>query len=114
MEKENLLAKLKEEKRVAIEYQERRHSQWQENYELYRDIIETNALTQRQTLNIPIMKETIKTVKSRIDEPPDVEFDCLDEGTDARNKEIIINELWKDDAEKQNFEAIDILEKNNV
>ena len=114
MEKENLLAKLKEEKRVAIEYQERRHSQWQENYELYRDIIETNALTQRQTLNIPVMKETIKTVKSRIDEPPDVEFDCLDEGTDARNKEIIINELWKDDAEKQNFEAIDILEKNNV
>ena len=114
MEKISLLAKLKEEKRVAIEYQKRRHAQWQENYELYRDIVETNALTQRQALNIPIMKETIKTVKSRIDEPPDVEFDCLEDGAEARDKEIVINEMWKDDSDKQNFDSIDILEKNNV
>jgi len=109
-----LLAKLKAEKEAAIKFQERRHTAWRETYELYRDIVETNELTQRQEVNIPIMRETKKTLLSDIDEPPDVIFDCLEKGDEAREKEIYINEIWQDDYDKCNFEGIDILEKNNV
>jgi len=109
-----LLAKLKAEKEAAVKFQKRRHTAWRETYELYRDIVETNELTQRQEVNIPIMRETKKTLLSDIDEPPDVIFDCLEKGDEAREKEIYINEIWQDDYDKCNFEGIDILEKNNV
>ena len=109
-----LLAKLKEEKRVDVEFQKRRHSQWNSTYALYRDIVETNELTQRQEVNIPIMKETKKTLLSKVDEPPDVVFDCLEKGVAGREKEIVINEIWQDDSDKCNFQGIDIMEKNNV
>jgi hypothetical protein len=114
MENSALLIKLKEEKRVDIEFQKRRHSQWNETYNLYRDIVETNELTQRQEVNIPIMKETKKTLLSRIDEPPDVVFDCLEKDIAGRDKEIVINEIWQEDSDECNFEGIDIMEKNNV
>ena len=114
MDNDDLISKLNKEKEVAIEYQKRRHDQWKETYEFYRDIVETNDLTQRQEVNIPIMKETKKTLMSRIDDPPDVVFDCLEKGEGGREKEIIVEEIWQDDFDKCNFEAIDILEKNNV
>jgi len=114
MDNESLLVKLAEEKRVAIEFQRRRHDAWGEIYNLYRDIVETNELTQRQEVNIPIMKETKKTLLSRIDEPPDVVFDCLESDIAGREKEIVINEIWQEDYNKCNFEGIDIMEKNNV
>ncbi len=114
MDNLSLLVKLKEEKRVAIDFQKRRHSQWNETYSLCRDIIETNELTQRQEVNIPIMKETKKTLLSRIDEPPDVVFDCLEKDVAGREKEIVINEIWQEDSDKNNFQGIDIMEKNNV
>lgn len=114
MDNTSLLVKLKEEKRVDIDFQKRRHSQWNETYNLFRDIVSTNELTQRQEVNIPIMKETKKTLLSRVDEPPDVVFDCLEEGVEGREKEIVINEIWQEDADKCNFPGIDIMEKNNV
>lgn len=114
MDNATLLIKLKKEKDAAIKSQKRRHEAWEEIYALYRDIVETNELTQRQEVNIPIMKETKKTLLSRIDDPPDVVFDCLETGPAGREKEIVLNEKWKDDFEQLNFEGIDILEKNNV
>jgi hypothetical protein len=114
MDNISLLAKLKSEKDTDIKYQSRRHEAWRDIYNLYRDIVETNELTQRQEVNIPIMKETKKTLLSRIDEPPDVVFDCLEKGPAGREKEIVINEKWRDDFETDNYEGIDILEKNNV
>jgi len=114
MDNISLLVKLKEEKRVSIEFQKRRHDTWNEIYNLYRDIVPTNELTQRQEVNIPIMKETKKTLLSRIDEPPDVVFDCLERDVAGREKEIVINEIWQEDSNKCNFEGIDIMEKNNV
>lgn len=108
------LTKFKAEKTAGINYQKRRHEQWRDTYDLYRDIVHINALTQRQAVNIPIMKETKRTLLSRTDEPPSVFFDCLEEGEKGREKEIVINEQWQDDYDRCNFEAIDILEKNNV
>jgi len=117
MDNETLTLKLQAETQAGEEYQKRRHQQWQDTYNLYRDIIETNALTQRQAVNIPIMKETKKTLLSRIDDAPNIKFYCLEDGKktiDAKTKEININELWNDDSNTNNYEAIDILEKNSV
>ncbi len=40
---------------------ESRHPQWTLNYELYRDTVIINRLTQRQSVNVPYMKKTLKT-----------------------------------------------------
>ncbi len=53
-----------------LKFRERRHPQWTENYELYRDTVITNCLTQRQSVNVPFMKETIKTILANIDDAP--------------------------------------------
>jgi hypothetical protein len=37
-------------------FRERRHSQWALNYELSRDTVIVNRLTQRQSVNVPYMK----------------------------------------------------------
>lgn len=42
-------------------WRERRHPQWTLNYELYRDTVIINRLTQRQSVNVPYMKKTLKT-----------------------------------------------------
>jgi hypothetical protein len=42
-------------------WRERRHWQWTLNYELYRDTVIVNRLTQRQSVNVPCMKKTLKT-----------------------------------------------------
>ena len=43
-------------------WRERRHQQWTENYQLYRDTVITNRLTQRQSVNVPLIKATIRTL----------------------------------------------------
>ena len=69
------MMKLKAEGTSASELQNRKHKDWDDNYELYRNKVKTNRLTQRQAVNIPLMKETVKTQLSAIDDPPEVEFD---------------------------------------
>ena len=105
------MEKLLSEKKVAREFQKRRHADWDENYELYRNKVQTNRLTQRQAVNIPLMKETIKTLLSKIDEAPTVSFKEL---SGNREKEIIIEEKWNSDYERLNFEGIDIQDKKTV
>jgi hypothetical protein len=39
---------------------DRRHDQWTTNDRLYRDTVITNRLTQRQIVNVPLMKATIR------------------------------------------------------
>ena len=56
------------EKKSALDLRERRHQDWDDNYLLYRGKVKINRLIQRQAVNIPLMKETIKTLLSRIDE----------------------------------------------
>lgn len=111
IEPDSLLGKLLREKRTGIEFQERKHTDWNENYELVRGKIKTNRLTQRQAVNIPLMKETEKTILSRIDDPPDVEWKEL--GGDEQ-KELYYQEIWNDQFRKGKFEWKDILDKKNV
>ncbi|NCN28251.1 hypothetical protein GW915_11830, partial [bacterium] len=69
---------LEKNRQSAFDFQKRRHDDWLENYQLYRDKVVINRLTQRQSVNVPLMKETIKTLLARIDDAPDVFFDDQD------------------------------------
>ena len=108
---DDLIIRLVAEKKVATDFQERRHEQWNENYELYRNKVKTNRLTQRQAVNIPLMKETVKTLLSKIDDPPDMSFQDLDGDTE---KEIVCQEMWESDIDRINFEGIDLQDKKTV
>lgn len=105
------LTKLLNEKKSAREFQLRKHSDWNENYELYRNKVKTNRLTQRQTVNVPLMKETIKTLLSKVDDAPTVTWREL---SGDQMKEIIYQQKWDDEYKEENLELKDILDKKNV
>ena len=105
------LEKLYAEKNGANELQLRKHDDWNSNYELYRNKVRTNRLTQRQAVNIPLMKETIKTLLSRIDEAPNIEWQEI--GGDEE-KELIYQEVWNENYKQNKFELVDVLDKKNV
>jgi len=108
---DTLMERLIAEKTSATELQERKHEDWKDNYELYRNKIKTNRLTQRQAVNIPLMKETIKTLLSKIDDAPNV--DWQERGGDE-NKEIIYQEVWDANFRENKLELTDVLDKKNV
>lgn len=105
------MQKLKRERDSAREHQERRHEDWNETYELYRNKVRTNRLTQRQSVNLPLMKETVKTILSKIDDPPQVDWK---ERSSDEMKEIIFQEIWNEQYKKQKLDWVDILDKKNV
>lgn len=105
------LTKLETERKAAVELQERKHLDWDDNYLLYRNKVKTNRLTQRQAVNIPLMKETIKTMLSKIDEAP--EIDWKDRGGDQQ-KELYFNAIWDKHYNDSNLELIDVIDKKNV
>jgi hypothetical protein len=103
---ESLKTQLLMNEKADFEYQKRRHEQWTENYQLYRDKVIINRLTQRQSINVPLIKGTVKTILSNTDQFDDVEFE---EKGNNKDKQIAFNELWKD------FVVTDKLEvKDNV
>ena len=106
-----LKAKLKAEKEEDICYQSRRWGQWEENYLLYRDTVEINRLTQRQAVNVPLIKETVKTVLSKIQDYPTLSWQ--DRGGDE-DKEIGVTEFWRDDAERNRLDLLDTVDKKQV
>jgi len=108
---DSLMIKLNREKEAALDFQKRRHIQWDDNYSLYRNTVQTNRLTQRQAVNIPLMKETIKTLLAKIDDPPAVTFKEL---TGDRTKELLLQARWEDDADRLNFDGIDMQDKKTV
>lgn len=98
-------------KNSSFNWQQRRHGDWTENYQLYRDKVVINRLTQRQSVNIPLMKETIRTILSRTDDAPDLAFEEL--GND-KQKDIFINEYWKHCFDKTKLVLKDIVDKKQV
>lgn len=105
------LAKLLNEKKSARDFQLRKHEDWNENYELYRNKVKTNRLTQRQAVNIPLMKETIKTLISKADDAPAVDWK---EKSGDQMKELIYQEIWDYNFKKNKLEWLDIIDKKNV
>lgn len=91
--------------------QSRRHEDWRETYSLYRDRVFTNRLTQRQSVNVPLMKETIRTMLSKTDEFTDIYFENL---SGDKQKEIYINAYWDYFYHIDNLELKDIVDKKQV
>lgn len=107
----DLLSKLASEKRAGYEFQKRKHLDWNDNYELYRNKVKTNRLTQRQAVNIPLMKETIKTLLSRIDDAPAVNWK---EKSGDEIKEIVYQSMWDEQSADNKLDWTDVLDKKNV
>lgn len=105
---DDLIVKLQAEKRSGRDFQERKHASWNENYELYRNKIRTNQLVQRQAVNIPLMKETIKTLLSKIDDAPQIDWE---EKSGDEYKELVLQEKWNKWTRDVNLEGIDIQDK---
>ena len=105
------LDRLLSERRTAREFQERRHQDWNDHYELYRNKVKTNRLTQRQAVNIPLMKETIKTILSKIHDAPNIDWR---EKHGDELKELIYQEIWNTQFKEKKFEWVDIVDKKNV
>lgn len=105
------MVRLQIEKKAAVELQSRKHEDWNDNYELYRNKVRTNRLTQRQAVNIPLMKETVKTSLAKIDDFPNVEW--KERGGDEI-KELIYQEVWHQSETDNVMDIVDILDKKNV
>lgn len=95
-------------KQEGFNYRLPRHEDWRENYELYRDEVTTNRLTQRQSVNLPLMKTTLRTLLKDIDDLPVIVFENLDNDKEA---EVFQNEYWKWTLEGNNAEIQDIVDK---
>lgn len=103
--------KYRAEKLDAASYQLRRQDQYNENYLLYRDTVEINRITQTQAVNIPLIKETGKTILSRINEDPEITL--KDKGGDG-DKEIVRNKMWEEDYDINKLDLQDKVQKKQV
>jgi len=105
---EQKLENLKTDEQADFAYQERRQPQWKDNYHLFRDTVQTNRLTQRQSVNVPLMKVSIKTNLAGLDQFNQVEFEEL--GND-KDKEILFNAYWEDTVVTDKMELKDVVDK---
>ena len=99
------------EKESALNYRNRRKEAWGDNYMLHRDTVITNRLTQRQTINIPLMKYVINTILKDNDNPPNLFFNSLD---NEEQREIYYNEYWKEMARKNKLDLQDYVDKKQA
>lgn len=105
------LVMLRNNKQGGYDYRERRHDPWKENYTLYRDTVTINRLTQRQSVNIPLMKQFIRSLLKDVDDMPVLYFENIE---NEKQKELYKNEYWNWTVEKNNMEVQDIVDKRQV
>lgn len=110
----DLVAEHIKEKNESTAFKRRRFEQWNENYALYRDKVATNRLTQRQPINIPIMRETIQTWVSKIDEAPELKFESRGRTNKNKTGEILVGSIWDHFFDKLKLDIMDNLDKKTV
>lgn len=95
------------------DYRKRRDDDWLENYTLSRDKVIINRLTQRQTVNLPVMKTVLRSLIKDVDDMPVLYFENLDSDKQA---EIFKNEYWKivGDEHHNKFDIFDIGDKRQM
>jgi hypothetical protein len=103
--------KIQKEKDSAVDFQKRKHDAWNTNYTLGRDTVILNRLTQRQSVNIPLMKYAMQSVLKDIDEPPMLFFENLDNDI---QKEILYNEGWNNCAFRNKLKIRDRIDKKQI
>lgn len=98
-------------KESGYNYRQRRSEDWTENYTLYRDKVTINRLTQRQSVNLPLMKQMIRTLLKDVDDMPVIHFENLD---NDKQKEVFQNEYWKWTLDFNKMSLKDIVDKRQV
>lgn len=98
-------------KESGYNYRQRRQEDWLENYTLYRDKVTTNRLIQRQSVNIPLMKQTVRTLLKDVDDMPVLYYENLD---NDKQKELFQNEHWEYTVNDNRMELQDIIDKRQV
>lgn len=107
----DFIQKCRTMKEGAFLFRRRRHSDWTDNYTLYRDKVQLNRLTQRQSVNIPLIKSSVKTLLKDIDDPPILYFRSIDNSDEA---EMSLNEYWKAQSIWNKLILKDIVDKRQV
>lgn len=102
------LLTLQQEEDSALEFRERKHDDWTENYTLYRDKVITNRLTQRQTVNIPLMRYVLNTLLKEMTDFPQLYYNNL---SNDQQKEIYYNEYWKEVVRRNKLAIKDFIDK---
>lgn len=102
------------QKNESSTFKERRYSQWNENYTLYRDKVTINRLTQRQPINVPIIRETVSSWISKIDEAPKLKFETRDKSNKDKDGEIAFNAIYDYYYDKCKLDILDNIEKKQV
>jgi hypothetical protein len=103
-----LMEKLRAEKHEAFLFRRRRQPDWTDNYTLGRDKVQINRLTQRQSVDIPLIKSTVKSLLKDIDEPPILYFRNHDNDDQA---EVFYNEYWHANSIANKLVLKDIVDK---
>jgi hypothetical protein len=114
MDKDTIIANHIKDKEESIRFKERRFNQWNENYALYRDKVFINRLTQRQPINVPIIRETIMSWISKIDEAPKLRFETRDNTNADKDGEILFNTMYEFYYDKLKLDILDNVEKKQV
>lgn len=114
IEDDVIIEQHRREKDDSIRFKERRTEQWNENYLLYRDKVITNRLTQRQPVNIPVIRETIQSWISKIDEEPQLSFSARGRSKRDKRGEVYVNEMWDFTFDAEKLELKDNMEKKIV
>lgn len=107
----NELEMLRNNKLHGYNFRERKYKDWTENYEFYRDKVIYNRLTQRQSVNLPLMKKSLRTILRYVDNMPVLQFENLDNDKTA---ELFKNEYWKWTVEQNKMEMQDVIDKKQV
>ena len=105
------MMKLAGNKADGWNYRQRRHEAWREIYDLYKNTVIINRLTQRQSVNVPMMKQHIGSLLKDIDDMPVIYLENLD---NDKEKEVFLNEYWKWTAQNNNMELQDVVDKKQV
>jgi hypothetical protein len=106
-----LLLKLRINKEGWFKFRMRRQPDWIDNYTMYRDKVQLNRLTQRQSVNIPLIKSSIKTLLKDIDDPPMLYFSDINNDD---QQEVFYNEYWNANSKENELVIKDIVDKRQV
>lgn len=109
-----IISQHRKDKESSVKFKERRFAQWNENYALHRDKVQTNRLTQRQPINVPITREAVQTWVSKLDTPPELSFESRGNENKDKDGEILLNELWQYYYDTIGLDVIDYVEKKIV
>ena len=109
--REQLLTQVIEEYEHALKYRQKRENKWAEVDDLYFGKKKT-SLVSRANIHIPKVYGTIETFISKVDDPPYIYYEAMEEGD--RPKAPKLNALLTHFSNKESWELKDILAKKQA